>query len=292
VLGADGKGSSWMQAIGVVDDEQIADGKEVLTFYQASEKAIAFAANKNGNDGSRHRPATVRDAIEDYKRDLIERGGDQANATRLFFHLPEWLAGRPVALLQQREVRKWRTDLIEKVEAGRLSKGSVNRIMKVFAAAMELAARGDTRIANRDAWRLPALTDAVRPRESLLTEAEVVAAVRGSYQYSDAFGLFIEVCAVTGARPIQVHRLLVCDLKDTPAGPQLMMPSSMKGKGKKKIERVARPIPVALARRLRTAAAGLSPTDKLMLDKTGKPWLINFHTDMFKRVVAAVGLGT
>ena len=60
------------------------------------------------------------------------------------------------------------------------------------------------------------------------------------------FGLFVELAAVTGARPSQIVRLEVRDLLDG-SEPRLMMPASRKGKGKKAKSHYRVPISAELA---------------------------------------------
>jgi hypothetical protein len=64
---------------------------------------------------------------------------------------------------------------------------------------------------------------------------------QAAQKWAEAFGLFTEVIAVSGARPSQTARLNVLDLA-ADGEPRLMMPSSKKGRGVKKVLRWPMPI--------------------------------------------------
>lgn len=68
------------------------------------------------------------------------------------------------------------------------------------------------------------------------------------------------------------------------------MPSSRKGKGTKKVQRRPVPIPIELARRLRTLSADRPAAAALLAKSSGEPWKKSDHSRLFKRVVKAVGL--
>src|SRR5262245_25060708 len=52
---ANGKGGYWTDAIALADDHEDADGEQVLTFWQAQDKARLLVRGKDAGD----RPATV-----------------------------------------------------------------------------------------------------------------------------------------------------------------------------------------------------------------------------------------
>jgi integrase len=96
--------------------------------------------------------------------------------------------------------------------------------------------------------------------------------------------------ATTGARPSQIARLDVADLQDDRDDARVMMPSSLKGRGRKRVERRPVPIPASLAAKLRQAAAG-KPFDAPLLPRgDGGRWQ---HADYFRpftRAAAQAGL--
>ena len=72
--------------------------------------------------------------------------------------------------------------------------------------------------------------------------------VAACYAFCPRLGLFIETLAVFGCRPIQAARLVVGDLQ----ADRILMPSSAKGRGRKRIDRRPLPLPAALAAKLRS----------------------------------------
>ena len=281
---ADGKGGNWTKAFAIADDHEQADGENVLTFWQAQDKARALARGTTDNG----RPWTVSEALDAYAADLKARGGLVANAERVRFHLPPTLASKAVSLLTSRELQRWRDGLVHKIKAA-----SVNRLMKGLKAALNLASKHDPRITNAQAWRtgLAGLPDAHRARNVILTDEQVRALIAAAYAEDSVFGLLVEVGAVTGARPSQLARLEVADLQDDRAdGPRLLMPSSKKGRGHKHIERRPLPIPMALAHKLRRAAGEREPSALLVPKANGRPWGPSDHGPPFQRAVIQAGL--
>jgi integrase len=264
---ADGHGGHWTKVVGIADDHEDADGEHVLDFWQAQDKARALA---RGKDAGGHRPATLAEALSDYEADLIARSASPTNARRARTLLTSTLLAKPVALLTARELKH--------VRDGALAKGakpaSVNRVLRGLKAALNLAAVHDERITNARAWRvgLAALPDAHRARNVILTDAQVRTLVTAAYAENDAVGILVEATAVTGARISQLARLDIADLQADRPDPRLMMPSSRKGRGHKRIERKPVPITADLAAKLERAAGNRAPTDPLLLRSDGKPW--------------------
>jgi integrase len=100
----------------------------------------------------------------------------------------------------------------------------------------------------------------------------VRALVAAAYAEDDALGLLVEVAAQTGGRVSQLARLEVADLQADRVDPRLMMPSSRKGKGVKKIVRRPVPIGASLATSLQRAAGKRERTEPLLLCSDGTPW--------------------
>ena len=88
----------------------------------------------------------------------------------------------------------------------------------------------------------------------------------------------------------QLARLEVRDLQGDRADPRLMMPSSRKGRGRKRIDRRPVPITTILARRLQEAAVGRSGDAPLLTRSDGKAWRQSDHTRPFRRAVAHADL--
>jgi integrase len=195
---------------------------------------------------------------------------------------------KPVVLWTQREHRAVRDALLAKG----LKRSTVNRFMKTFTACLTLAANDDERIANRKAWKLPGLRDTANPRNVVLTERQTRDLVKAGYTTGgDRFGAFSETLAATGVRPAQARRLTVADLEaDHSEGPRLQMPSSRKGRGRKRVERVSVPVPAGLAKRLKALAVGRADHEPLLVDDHGTAWTENGHQRPFAVAAAAAGL--
>src|SRR5262245_17613963 len=68
---ADGKGGAWTKGFALADDREDADGENVLTFWAAQTRARELVRGKGADAG---KPIPVREALEDYGRDLTARG--------------------------------------------------------------------------------------------------------------------------------------------------------------------------------------------------------------------------
>jgi integrase len=278
---ADGKGGSWSRGFSTADDFEDASGEAVLDFWQAQVRARELVRGKH-TDATR--PITIGEALIEYERDLVTRGGLAAHVRRLRRLLTPVLLERPVGLLVMRELRRWRDGEL----ARGLAPASVTRTCKAFAAALNYVADHDPTVANRAAWKigLAALPDSHVARvDAILSDDQVRAVVAACYASSSQLGLFIEVLAVTGCRPIQAARLVVGDLQSD----RLLMPRSAKGRGKKRIDRRPIPVPPPLIAKLR-AVAGNRPTDApLLLRPDGNTWHINLNRP-FRIALATAGL--
>jgi integrase len=287
-----GHGEYWTRAIGVADDYEDSDGKNVLTFFEAQDQAKKLARGEDGTTDTA--PISVDAALKDYRRDLEARSANPYNAQSPRVHLSAVLLSKPVQLLTIAELKKWRDGLL-----GKLAPATINRVGRCLAAALELARQHDERIQNRQAWEvgLACLPDAQEARNVILPDDKVCEFVSAAYAHDDALGLLVDTLAVTGARPSQVVRLRVENLHDNPVRPKLMMPKSGKGGSKnrasKKAERFSVPITVQLAARLKAAAKGRADDAPLLLQGDGSPWGANpgqrYHRHIDK-IVAAVGL--
>jgi integrase len=279
-----GGGGDWLRKIGVADDHEAADGHNILDHWQAVERAREFARAKDGDSG---KPITVAEALDAYAADLVARGRPARNAERARIHLPRALASKTVALVAAHELRHWRNGLTKK-----MAPASVGRVARMLKAALTLAADGDARIANRDAWGrglkgLPDGESATRG-DVFIDEDTIRRIIAAAPEEGLEFGQFVEVGAVTGARPSQISRLQVADVQADRSDPRLMMPSSRKGK-RKEVRRRPVPISAALALRLRQTARGRAPSTLLFLHN-GKGWPNNAYYRPFLRTVRRIGL--
>ena len=278
---ADGRGGNWVKQFADADDIEGVTGS--LTYWQAQAKVLELARGGMADDTGKL--ASVAEAVAAYRLDLTARGGETYNADRVTYHLTPALASKLVGQLSARELRHWRDGLLAKG----LSPATVTRCAKSFAAALSLCAAHDPRITNRDSWRvgLAALPDSTTTSRSVVLKDDTVRAiVAGAYEISTAVGTMCEVLALTGCRPSQARRLLVGDVQKN----RLLMPSSRKGKGRKRTERRAVPIPESLALKLKAAAKGRSPDASLLLKDGGEPWGKSNLREPFQEIARRVGL--
>lgn len=276
---ADGRGGEWTARVGAADDVEDADGEHSLTFWQAVDRARQLARGQSGGN----QPASFAMALDTYRVDLIARGGDPINASRVRRHLTPTLLAKPVALLTAAELRRWRDALL----AIGLRPGAVERTLRAARAALNLAADLDKRISDRSTWKigLAGLANSYVPISKVLSDVDVLRLVAASYERDPQFGLFVDVLASTGTRTSQACRLLVADLQADRPDPRLMMPSSKKGRGRT-VTRKPVPIAVALARKLRAAAGDRDPAAPLLVRADGRGW--NSRGSGLVRLFAAV----
>jgi len=274
---ADGSASGWLKKFGTADDLEPADNKHVFNYDQALVQARKLARGEANADtatsATGFAPITLGEALDAYEADLKARGGSIYNASGPRGHLAPQLLAKPVALLDAKELRKWRDGLLDK----NLQPSSVVRYCKSLRTALNLAASHDKRIQNADAWEagLETLPDATVARNVILGDRDVSRLVAASYAHDAKLGLYVDVLATTGARPSQAARLLVEDLHGG-AKPRLTMPKSAKGGSKnraaRKRERLSLPITPALAAKLKQAAKGRPDDAPLLLQDNGLSW--------------------
>jgi integrase len=281
----------WTKTFAAADDYEEANGKDVMTFYQAQVKARKIARGEDdgvGVDGTK--PLTIEEAVEAYKASLRARGRSEDNARTALVHVPESIKRKLVAELTSRELRDYRDDLTTKV-----SRSSVNRILCPLKAALNDAAKHDARIKNRQAWTvgLEGLKDARESRNQVIidiTDDQVRRIVELGYEmHGPKMGLLIEMAAATGSRASQLKRITVRDLQ-TGVEARVMIPVSDKGPGKKAIRE--RPIPIlpSLAIKLQRVAEGRRPGDWLLVDEEGGQWRKKAENDPFKAITKRLGI--
>lgn len=234
------------------------------------------------------RPVTLREALDAYQADLIARNGDIHNVARVRGHLPNTLSAKTVALLNARELRRFRDNLLAK----KLRGSSVNRISNALRAALNLAAAQDQRINNHTAWRigLASIFDAAQGRNVILSDQVICDIVIAAFDIGDELGLLVETAAVTGARVSQIANLRVADLQADRPDPRLMMPSSRKGRGQKKVTHVPVPIPASVAEKLKRTSESKATDAPLLTKPSGERWKQSDHSRLFRRVVSRAAL--
>ncbi|MGY4369203.1 integrase [Bradyrhizobium sp. LB1.3] len=247
--------AGWLKRFATADDYEDANGTSVMTYHQATARALKLA---RGSEGDSDKPVTVGETIDAYETDLAARGGAKYNATSLRKHVPPAMLAKVVMLLTETELRDWRNGLIAKG----LKLSSANRIGKSFKAALALAAKRDRkRVTNTAAWReglkpLKGKGGTLPPRDNYyLPDGTILAIVRECYVEDTDFGALLDVLAGTGVRESQALKLMPGDiLDDDSEAPRLMMWCSNKGAADRDPEQRAIPITPKLAEMLRARA--------------------------------------
>jgi integrase len=283
---ADGKGGNWTKAFAVADDLDDANGNTTLDFWQAQDRARAIARASRPGEEDDGKPITVTRALDRHRAALEMRGGDISNVARVRLHLPPSLANTGVALLTARELQKWRDGL-----AKHLAPATVNRTTTALKAALNLVANHDEFITNRRSWEngLAAIPDAEESRNVIVNETAIRALINEANREGPEFGLLVEIAAVTGARVSQLRRLIVGDVQGDRTDARLMMPSSRKGRGQKKVTYRPVPITTSLIARLRVITAGKPENSPLLLKPSGKQWKKSDHSRLFRRAAKRAG---
>jgi streptomycin 6-kinase len=151
-------GADWTERLGSADDHDEADGKDILTYWQAQDLARERArVGKASNDLS------IKARVERYRANLVTRGHDPANATRVLFHLAELpkLANKLViASTLSDDLGEFRDSLAAKG----LQPATIDRINRPFKAALNLTAETDERVTRRP-WKTALRPSAERRQE-------------------------------------------------------------------------------------------------------------------------------
>jgi integrase len=127
----------------------------------------------------------------------------------------------------------------------------------------------------------------------VLPDVDVLRLVEAAYEIDPAFGLLVDTLAVTGARISQVARLVCADLQADRSDARLLMPSSFKGRGQKRITHGPVPITPALAAALRNASKDRLADAPLLVKTDGTAWQstsTSDHRDLFRRTVEQAAL--
>jgi integrase len=258
----------WTDPLGIADDYDEANGKNILTYWQAQDRA-----RERARGGSPTSDLSIKARVEHYRTDLETRGRNPNNASRVLFHL----SGTKLAnkLLTASSLSDDLSEFRDHLAAKKLKPSTIDRINRAFKAALNLTANNDERITRRP-WKaaLKAIGgEEAGARNVVLDNHDRFAARGAAYRDSDEFGLLYDVHDETGARSSQIVRLrgedVQADFVDRRTGrlqPRLMMPISRKGGGQKRVTHRPVPITAELAERLK------GRTGLLLKRPDGKSW--------------------
>ncbi len=285
----DDEGKKHFHNLGLADDAgaenaRRADGKEVLTFEDASEAAREwFAACCNPDRAKPPEPYTVQKAVSDY----LHAVADQPSAKEIGYALAApvlgRLAGIEVPKLTPKDIRDWhrglasqpprlRTrqgeaarfkDTTDDPEAERKRKVTANRHLAYLKAALNraFAEKGDQVPANTAWTKVKPFENVEQPRTRYLTPEEcrrLIAACEAD------FAQIVQGALYTGARYSELCRMDVADMH--PDSSTIAVRQSKSGKRRSII---LAPEAAAFFARL---IDGHSPDRPLFERKDGKRW--------------------
>jgi integrase len=204
------------ETIGIADDVADADGKSVLDFWQAQDRA--WQVSKSLRHGG---PYKVRDAVADYLAHLQGRASYNDTVRRLEAYALPVLGDRQVDKLTAEELRRWHRNLanspkrvrggtrtidIDDLEAVRRRQVSANRILGQLKAALNFAFE-DGKVASDAEWRrTKPFKDVNRSRAAYLSIGECKRLLNAC---DPGFRLLVRAALETGARYGELCRLRV-----------------------------------------------------------------------------------
>jgi integrase len=271
--------------LGLADTADMpANGVTVLTYDQARDAAVKKAAELEGVDTTT--PPTLDEVLTKYGKHLEREGKSSTDARLPRKYMPETLLVQRADKVTLATLEDWRNGLDERG----VNRSTINRnIVGPLATALRHAAERSDRVAlNARAWDvgLKKFAEADKPRDAVLEELEVQAVVGAAYDIDSAFGLWVQLHAVTGSRTSQLCRLTVGSL----AGNKLTIPGDFKGKGKGGRKPVSVPLPADLVADLAAAAGDRPAHAPLLLKSSGEAWRPWDHEHLYARAAKAANL--
>lgn len=224
-----GTGGYIVETIATADDQTDADGSNVLTFYQAQERARDVHKRLTGV-GDAMGPYTVADALTDYLAHLEHKAKPTGDANnRIAIHIRPALGHVEVAKLTAKQIRAWMTAIAEAPprnrgkngsdeisyretsgdeESKRRRRASTNRTLTVLKAALNRAWR-EGKVGSDKEWRSVEPfegADAARVRYLQVNEARRL--INGC---EPSFRKLVQAALQTGCRYGELCRLKVED---------------------------------------------------------------------------------
>lgn len=245
-----GEGRYEETKLGTADDVADADGIGILTFGQAQERARAWFAARALADAGHEDPLaayTVADALDDYDRDYVRRGGKAVDRLRhsINAHIRPALGSIELEILSRAKIEGWLEKLADtpprlrtrrgqalrhrerdgSAEGVRRRRESANRVLTVLKAALNLAYQhGKAR--SKGAW------ESVKPYRDVGASKIRYLNDKESKQLVEAceipFRHLVIAALLTGARYGELAAMRVGDFD--PAAGTIHIPRSKSGK--------------------------------------------------------------
>jgi integrase len=224
------------ESLGAADDVIDADGRSVLSFQQAQEKArVWFGQLAQIESGEVHGGSyTVTQAMADYVANLerVKRKSQYRTNALIKAHILPTLGHIELAKLTHGKVKTWRDGLAEmaprvrtrvgkaqeyrtidadSADAMRKRQATANRILTVLKAALNFA-HEERRVASKAAWEAVKPFKKVDvPKVRFLTADEVTELVA---KCEPDFQLLVKGALLTGCRYGELCRMTATDFKD------------------------------------------------------------------------------
>ncbi|RWN95176.1 MAG: site-specific integrase [Mesorhizobium sp.] len=218
-----------VETIASADDRADADGKGVLSFWQAQDKARELHKRLSGDSGEVAGAYTVKEAIADY---LLWMDGNRKSSKDARYRaealiLPE-LGGTDVSKLTATQIRKWHSkvaataprlrskkdaeqkfqELGTDAESIRQRRATANRVLTILKAALNYAWREGKAASDKEWRRVEPFEDVESARVRYLTIADAQRLVNAS---SGSFRDLVQAALQTGARYSELARVRVED---------------------------------------------------------------------------------
>lgn len=245
------------------DDFADADGKEVLTFWQACDRARERARG-GAPAKTAEAPQTIGEALTAYiaTREARSQRNGRDSRYRLDPLLKDKkLAAKPIAKLTDADLKHWSSSLSDLKPA--TIKRTGNDLRAALASASDWSKlpdkiRGEIRVALKAPPNASGDT-----RHALLTDADIRRIVDAAYTVGEDFGALVLVLAATGARFSEGARITVAGLQ-AEAG-RLIVPASAKGRGEKRRPFIPVPVGPDVIARLKEIVAGRPGHEPLLM---------------------------
>lgn len=228
-----GAGRYEERTLGVADDIADPDGGGILSFAQAQEQARAWFSNRLKADAGHEEAGpdyTVADALEDYERDYLRRGGKAAERQGhvMNAHIRPALGAIALEKLSRRKIEAWLQDLAETPPRLRSRRGeaprhrdrdgspegirkrreTANRVLTILKAALNLAYQHG-KVGSKAAWEpVKPYRDVGEAKIRYLNEAESKRLVDACPQL---FRNLVTGALLTGARYGELAAMRVGD---------------------------------------------------------------------------------
>ncbi|WP_095087776.1 tyrosine-type recombinase/integrase [Mesorhizobium sophorae] len=237
-----------VETVADADDKLDANGKSVLTFWQAQDKARELHKSMSGDAGKVAGAHTVKEALDDY---LLWMDGNRKSSKDARYRaealiLPE-MGKIDVSKLTAKQIRKWHSDVAKTAprlrtkadveqrfkqqgtdaESIRRRRATANRVLTILKAALNYAWREGKVASDREWRRVEPFEDVESARVHYLTIAEAQRLVNAS---AGAFRDLVQAALQTGARYSELARLRVEDFNSDVG--TIAIRASKSGKGR------------------------------------------------------------